>query len=102
MLTVSEAIRQRRSIRSFRRDTVPDDMVHEILEAARLAPSASNRQPWCFIVVTDGKEKARLGKICLDQAFNVHFSPRQVPYFISIGAGEQIRTADVLLGKQAF
>jgi len=69
MLTVSEAIRQRRSIRSFRGDPVPDDMVNEILEAARLAPSASNRQPWRFIVVTDGKEKARLRKICLDQAF---------------------------------
>lgn len=69
MLTVSEAIRQRRSIRSFRSDPVPDDMVLEILEAARLAPSASNRQPWRFIVVTDGKEKARLRQICWDQAF---------------------------------
>ncbi|MBN2187539.1 MAG: nitroreductase family protein [Dehalococcoidia bacterium] len=69
MLTVSEAIRQRRSIRSFRGDPVPDDMVNEILEAARLAPSASNRQPWRFMVVTDGEEKARLRKICLDQAF---------------------------------
>jgi nitroreductase len=48
---------------------VPDDIVHELLEAARLAPSASNRQPWRFIVVTDGKEKAKLRKICLDQAF---------------------------------
>ena len=69
MLTVSEAIRQRRSIRSFRDDPVPEDMVNEILEAARLAPSASNRQPWRFIVVTDGEEKARLRDICLGQAF---------------------------------
>jgi nitroreductase len=69
MLTVSEAIRQRRSIRSFRSDPVPDDMVHEILEAARLAPSGSNRQPWRFIVVTDPKERARLRQICWDQAF---------------------------------
>ncbi|MBN2187529.1 MAG: nitroreductase family protein [Dehalococcoidia bacterium] len=69
MLTVSEAIRQRRSIRSFRDDPVPDVMVREILEAARLAPSASNRQPWRFIVVTDSREKAKLCKICLDQAF---------------------------------
>jgi len=69
MLTVSEAIRQRRSIRSFRGDPVPDDMVREILEAARLAPSGSNRQPWRFIVVTDSKEKAKLRKICFDQAF---------------------------------
>ena len=69
MLTVTEAIRQRRSIRSFRSDPVPDDMVSEILEAARLAPSASNRQPWRFIVVTDGEEKAKLRQICLDQTF---------------------------------
>src|SRR4030066_1326922 len=69
MLTVTEAIRQRRSIRSFRSDPVPDDMVSEILEAARLAPSASNRQPWRFIVVTDGGEEAKLRRICLDQGF---------------------------------
>jgi len=69
MLTVSEAIRQRRSIRSFRGDPVPDDIIHEILESARLAPSGSNRQPWRFIVVTNSEEKARLRKICWDQAF---------------------------------
>ena len=69
MLTVSEAINQRRSIRSFRSDPVPDDAILEILEAARLAPSGSNRQPWRFIVVTDNDEKARLRKICFDQAF---------------------------------
>jgi len=69
MLTVSEAITQRRSIRSFRSDPVPDDAIMAMLEAARLAPSGSNRQPWRFIVVTDKDEKARLRKICFDQAF---------------------------------
>lgn len=69
MLTVSEAIRERRSIRSFRSDPVPDEVIHQMLEAARLAPSGSNRQPWRFIVVTDATDKARLRKICLDQAF---------------------------------
>jgi len=69
MLTVSEAINQRRSIRSFRSDPVSDDAILAILEAARLAPSGSNRQPWRFIVVTDNGEKARLRKICFDQAF---------------------------------
>ena len=69
MLTVSEAINQRRSIRSFRSDPVSDDAILAILEAARLAPSGSNRQPWRFIVVTDKDEKARLRKICFDQAF---------------------------------
>jgi len=69
MLTVSEAITQRRSIRSFRSDPVPDDAIMAMLEAARLAPSGSNRQPWRFIVVTDKDEKTRLRKICFDQAF---------------------------------
>ena len=41
----------------------------EILEAARLAPSGSNRQPWRFVVVTEREERARLRKICFDQAF---------------------------------
>lgn len=69
MLTVTEAINQRRSIRSFRSDPVPGDSILAILEAARLAPSGSNRQPWRFIVVTDKDEKAGLRKICFDQAF---------------------------------
>jgi len=69
MLTVSEAITQRRSIRSFRSDPVSDDVIMAMLESARLAPSGSNRQPWRFIVVTDKDEKAKLRKICFDQAF---------------------------------
>jgi nitroreductase len=69
MLTVGEAIRQRRSIRRFRDDPVPREMIDEILEAARLAPSGSNRQPWRFIVVTDPTERAKLSKICWEQAF---------------------------------
>jgi nitroreductase len=69
MLTVKEAVRQRRSIRRFRDEPVPDEIVREMLEAARLAPSASNRQPWRFIVVTGPKERAKLRQICWDQAF---------------------------------
>jgi len=69
MLTVAEAIQQRRSIRSFKRDPVPQDMVIQMLEAARLAPSGSNRQPWRFVVVTDAEEKKRLRQVCLDQTF---------------------------------
>jgi nitroreductase len=69
MLTVGEAIRQRRSIRKFIDDPVPREMIDEILEAARLAPSGSNRQPWRFLVVTDPEERAGLRRICWDQAF---------------------------------
>jgi nitroreductase len=69
MLTVREAIQKRRSTRSFKRIPIPDEMILEMLEAARLAPSASNIQPWRFVVVTDAEEKKGLRKICFNQAF---------------------------------
>jgi nitroreductase len=46
-------LKGRRSIRRYRPDLVPDEMVEQLLEAGRWAPSASNRQPWDFIVVRD-------------------------------------------------
>jgi nitroreductase len=46
-------LKGRRSIRRYRTDPVPDDMIEQLLEAGRWAPSASNRQPWHFIVVRD-------------------------------------------------
>jgi len=47
-------LKGRRSIRRYRPDPVPDDMIEQLLEAGRVAPSASNRQPWAFIVIRDG------------------------------------------------
>jgi len=46
-------LKRRRSIRRYRPDPVPDEMVNQLLEAGRWAPSASNRQPWAFIVIRD-------------------------------------------------
>lgn len=48
-----EAIRKRRSVRRYQKKDIPSNVLEEIFEAARLAPSASNRQPWKFIVVQD-------------------------------------------------
>lgn len=69
MLTVEEAIKQRRTIRHFKREPISKEMVMQMLEAARLAPSGANRQPWRFVVVTDAEEKKKLRALCLDQAF---------------------------------
>jgi nitroreductase len=52
----SELIRQRYSVRAYRADPVESDKLQQVLEAARLAPTASNRQPFQIIVIhTDGK-----------------------------------------------
>ncbi len=46
-------LKGRRSIRQYKPDPVPDDLLDQVLEAGRWAPSASNRQPWSFIVIRD-------------------------------------------------
>jgi len=48
-----EAIRTRRSIRNFTGDPIPRQDLETLIDAARLAPSGHNEQPWDFIVVTD-------------------------------------------------
>ena len=50
-----EAILTRRSIRKYTKQPVPDEVLKELLEAAMCAPSANNRQPWCFVVINDRK-----------------------------------------------
>ncbi|MFO7929478.1 MAG: nitroreductase family protein, partial [Candidatus Humimicrobiaceae bacterium] len=52
MGSVFEVIKRRRSIRKFQARKVEPDKIKKIIEAARLAPSASNRQPWRFVAVT--------------------------------------------------
>ncbi len=48
-----DAIRSRRSIRKYTEETVPENVINELLEAAMCAPSARNERPWHFIVVHD-------------------------------------------------
>ncbi len=48
-----EAILGRRSIRKYRDQTIPGDLIKELMEAAMSAPSAGNEQPWHFIVIDE-------------------------------------------------
>ena len=57
-----EVIKKRRSIRKYKDTPVPKEQILEILEAARIAPSASHRQPWHFIVVEDKETIKKLAK----------------------------------------
>ena len=65
-MNVFEAIKTRRSIRRYREKPVEQEKLNKVLEAARLAPSAANRQPWKFIVVTDAEVKEKLRKAVED------------------------------------
>jgi len=69
MLTTKEAIEKRRSIRKFKADPVPDEYINELLDAARLAPSGCNAQPWRFRVVKNKEQKLQLAKAAYEQMF---------------------------------
>ena len=54
-MNVYEAIEKRRSVRAYKKQPVEQEKLDRILEAARLAPSASNRQEWRFVVVRNAE-----------------------------------------------
>lgn len=60
---VLDTIRNRRSIRRYTDQDVPDEMIRLMLEAARWAPSGENSQGWHFIVVRDPETKRRLNEL---------------------------------------
>ena len=62
-------LKTRRSIRAYCDRPVAEDLLQKVLEAARLAPSTFNLQPWRFIVVTDPATRAQLAKLAQDQEF---------------------------------
>jgi nitroreductase len=68
-MDVIEVIKKRRSVRSYTDKPVERDKIQRLLEAARLAPSASNRQEWRFVVVTDEKRRAALAEAANNQEF---------------------------------
>lgn len=55
-----EVIETRKSVRSFREDPIPEDVLVKMIEAARLSPSARNKQCWRFVFVDDPNKKKQL------------------------------------------
>lgn len=67
-MELKEAINLRQSTRDFDDRPVPEDKLLRVLEAARLAPSASNRQPRRFVVVRDAETRQALSRAAGGQA----------------------------------
>jgi len=64
-----EVVKTRRSVRSYASDLIPDDVLNRVLDAARISPSGSNKQPWKFILVKDEDVKKKLVSSCGGQTF---------------------------------
>ena len=56
-------MKSRRSVRKFKPDAVPAELINQVVEAAKYAASGRNRQPWAFVVVTNPEVRQRLSKI---------------------------------------
>ena len=77
-MKVKEAIERRRSVRSFQEKEVPRRLLEEVMDSVRMAPSASNRQDWKFVIVEDDSVKNQLYKAANEQTF-----VREAPFVIA-------------------
>ena len=66
-MEVLEAIRTRRSVRKYAPDPVPDELLRQVLEAARWAPSWANTQCWEVVVVRDPERKKALSELLVPE-----------------------------------
>ncbi|TYP49260.1 nitroreductase family protein [Thermosediminibacter litoriperuensis] len=106
---MNEAIRvlkERRSVRQYTQKPIPREILEDIVDCARLAPSANNVQPWVFVVVTEEegkKELARLatwGKFIADAAACVAvFCEKDNNHAVEDGSAA---TENIMLAAKAY
>ena len=79
-----DLVRARESVRSYSPRRVPRDVVDRCLEAARLAPSACNSQPWSFIVVDEEELRRRLAKKAFSGIYSMNSFAAGAPVLIVV------------------
>ena len=88
MNEVLRTIKNRRTIRRFKSDPIEDEMIQEILDAGRWAPSFSNLQPWRFIVIKDQNLKNALDKAARESV--LHLGINEAPVVILVCVDRRI------------
>ena len=79
-----ELIKQRQSVRKYDNRLVEPEKLHRCLEAARLAPSASNSQPWRFVVVNDPDLVQKVAKETIGPLSTFNAFVPQAPVIVAI------------------
>jgi len=74
----------RRSIRAFQDRPVEREKLEQCLEAARLAPSACNAQPWKFVVADDPDLKHRLAEACFHSVYDMNRHAAAAPVLVAV------------------
>jgi len=86
-----EVVTTQRAMRRLKTDTIPDEALQKIMDAAICAPSGGNRQNWSFLIVRDRAKRARLGELYREAWGEL----MKVPYY----AGASKAPADSPAGK---
>lgn len=79
-----ELIRTRQSVRRYSSKPVENELVLRCLEAGRLAPSASNSQPWRFIVINDPEIRNKVAEATTNKGIPINNFAKQAPVLIVI------------------
>ncbi len=100
-----QALKGRRCVRVFRQDPVPKSLIEELIDCARLAPTAINIQPWEFVVVTSPNTLRKIaettdhGRFIADAPACVVVLCRDTKYFLEDGSAA---TENILLAAHAL
>lgn len=100
-----EAIAARRSVRKFKPDPVSRELIEQMIDAGRLAPTAHNDQSWEFIVVTDAERRRKLadladyGKFIADAPVCIVVLSAPTRYYLEDGCAA---TTNILLAAAAL
>jgi len=95
----------RRSVRKFKPDTVPAELLEKMIDAGRLAPTARNVQPWEFVVITDADKRAKIahttdhGPFIADAPVCIVVLSHPTKYFLEDGSSA---TTNILNGATAL
>ncbi|MFH1478234.1 MAG: nitroreductase family protein [Candidatus Omnitrophota bacterium] len=79
-----ELISNRRTLRKYSSETVPREIIDRCLDAARLAPSACNSQPWYFVVIDDEGLRKRVGEAAFSGVYSMNSFARSAPILIIV------------------
>lgn len=79
-----ELVKKRKSTRRYSSRPVSREIIDRCLEAARLAPSACNSQPWSFIVIDEEKLKEKIAKTAFSGIYSMNSFAEKAPVLIAV------------------
>lgn len=102
---VLDVIKKRRSIRTYKKETIPQQILKEIVDCGRLAPTARNIQPWKFVIITQDKTIKKIaeatdhGKFLAEAPACILVFCQDTKYYLEDGCAA---TQNILIAAQSF